>query len=263
MTGAIPRLGGAAVCVAFQTVGDAITAIAPFYMSCEGGLNARVVTPRHHAIPRLGWVGNGKRVSQALRAHKLAPQLLKVMRTFTCTTYDGALLLDALSRVRPELACSMTAVQTTLSNYRTHRRNFESPPSMARRATRSLSISPFEKGNRVFIYLPAVDEWYPGVVRMVHRADSLSVAYDNPQLTRIDDDASCKPTSEVRPDIVHEPVVRGEGTMGVGKPDGEEDADDTKATFAQLMVCIPLAPPPLSILSTQPVNHKVSQPDNH
>ena len=26
--------------------------------------------------------------------------------------------------------------------------------------------------------------------------------------------------------------------MGVGKPDGEEDADDTKATFAQLMVWI-------------------------
>ena len=70
--------------------------------------------PPHHAIPLLGWVGNGKRVSQALRDHKLAPQLLKVMRTFTCTTYDGALLLDALSRVRPELACSLTAVQTTL-----------------------------------------------------------------------------------------------------------------------------------------------------
>ena len=145
VTGAIPRLAIAAICVPLVTRGGAITAIVPFYMSTKVGLNARVVPPRHHAIPRLGWVGKGNRVSQALREHRLAPQLLSLMRRFTCTTYDGALLLRALAAARPDLTSSMTAVTTTLSNYARHRQDFKSGPSIARSATRSLAISAYSK----------------------------------------------------------------------------------------------------------------------
>ena len=145
VTGAIPRRAGAAICVPLETAGKAITAIVPFYMSDKGGLNARAVTPRHHAIPRLGWVGKGKRLSAAIREHSLAPQLLKLMRTFTCTTYDGALLLRALATARPDLAASEVAVNTTLSNYNSHLLSFSSPQSVARTATRSLSITPYSK----------------------------------------------------------------------------------------------------------------------
>ena len=145
VTGAIPRRAGAAICVPLETAGKAITAIVPFYMSDKGGLNARAVTPRHHAIPRLGWVGKGKRLSAAISEHSLAPQLLKLMRTFTCTTYDGALLLRALATARPDLAASEVAVNTTLSNYNSHLLSFSSPQSVARTATRSLSITPYSK----------------------------------------------------------------------------------------------------------------------
>ena len=89
------------------------------------------------------------------------------------------------------------------------------------------------QGTRVFAYLEAADEWHPAVVRMVHRTDCLSISYDNPQLTRIDNDASAKPTSAVRPDVVH---PQAGGGMGVGHPHGEEDDDDTKAAAAALMV---------------------------
>lgn len=90
VTGAVPRLAAATICVPLQTRGGALTAIAPFYMSTRGGMNARVVVPRHHGIPRLGWVGSGKRLSCELRGHRLAIPLLNLMRVFTCTTYDGA-----------------------------------------------------------------------------------------------------------------------------------------------------------------------------
>ena len=145
VSGAIPRLAAASICVPLQTRGGAVTAIAPFYMSVTGGMNARVVVPRHHAIPRLGWVGSGKRLTQELREHRLAVPLLNLMRAFTCTTYDGALLLRALADARPDLTASSTAVTTTLSNYQTNLANFMSPPSIACRATRSLSISPYAK----------------------------------------------------------------------------------------------------------------------
>lgn len=145
VTGAIPRTVVAAICVPLQTKGGAITAIAPFYMSKQGGLNARVVTPRHHAIPRLGWVGAGQRLAAAIREHVLAPQLLKLMRTYTVTTFEGAFLLDALAVARPDLVASKTAVATTLSNYKSNLLNFSSPPSVARTSTRSQSISPYAK----------------------------------------------------------------------------------------------------------------------
>ena len=108
-------------------------------------MNARVVTPRHHAIPRLGWVGAGKLLTQALRKHRHARQLLKMMRSFTRTTYDGAFLLRALARTRPDLACSFSAVEKTLANYETNLCNFAEPASLAHTATRSQSISPYAK----------------------------------------------------------------------------------------------------------------------
>ena len=145
MTGAISKLPLATICVAFETAGGAVTSIAPFHVSGSGGLNARVVTPRHHAIPRFGWVSSGRRVSQALREHALAPQLVTWMRRFTCTTYDGALLLRALAQARPDLECSVSAVTSTLANYETNLRSFASPPSLARTATRSTSIKPYAK----------------------------------------------------------------------------------------------------------------------
>ena len=87
-------------------------------------------------------------------------------------------------------------------------------------------------------------------MRMVHNNGSLSVSYDNPQLTRIDTDASSKPASHVRPDVAFAPAARAIESVGVGKPDGEEDEDDSRATFSLLMVrhrlphCLPHCLPP-------------------
>lgn len=145
VTGAIPRLWVAAICVPLVTRGGAITAIVPFYVSVKGGLNARVVTPRHHAIPRLGWVGAGVRVTQALREHRLALPLLTLMRRFTCTTYNGALLLRALGELRPDLLASQTTTTRTLSNYERNLTSFSSPPSLGRSGTRSCSVLPYKK----------------------------------------------------------------------------------------------------------------------
>ena len=92
------------------------------------------------------------------------------------------------------------------------------------------------QGDRVFAYLEAAEEWHPAAVRMVHYNGRLSVSYDNLQLTRIDTDASSKPASHVRPDVARAPAARAIERVGVGKPNGEEDEDDSRATFSLLMV---------------------------
>lgn len=92
------------------------------------------------------------------------------------------------------------------------------------------------QGDRVFARFEGAGEWYPGTVRTVHSNETVSIGYDNVELTRLDNSASCKPIAHVRPDVVFVPTSQ-EVVVGLGKPDGEEEDDDTKAKFAMLMVC--------------------------
>ena len=76
----------ATIVVPFVTKGGAISAVAPFYVAVSGGgSRARVVTPRHHGVPRRGFVASGARLGDALRAAPLAAALVDLARRFMAT----------------------------------------------------------------------------------------------------------------------------------------------------------------------------------
>ena len=120
VTGALPRQHRAVICIALQDSGGSIIAVAPFYVACPkktvkkkaggggggsavkkaSGANAKVVTPRHWGVPRLGWVASGSKLGAQMREEKDAVSLVRMTRIFTATTYDGALLLADLRAVR-------------------------------------------------------------------------------------------------------------------------------------------------------------------
>ena len=141
----MPRRWTAVICVAFKDAGGAIVAVAPFYVAAPRkkgkGANAKVVTPRHYGVPRAGFVTSGGRLSEQLRAHEHAGTLVDMARRFTAATYDGALLLAALRKERPELAASVTAVDKTLANYEHHLKTYEGvTPAAPSTRLRSASV---------------------------------------------------------------------------------------------------------------------------
>ena len=236
MTGAIPRRPSAAIVIAFQAADNTIVALAPFYVGVSGGRNARVVTPRHTGVPRRGWVAAGRKLGPTLSAHKLAPELLTLMRRFTATTYDGALLLDCLAPLG--YPASSYAVARTLKNYHSNLAAYTNPSSVRAVVTRSQHMSPFSRGDRVFARLD--DTWYQATVRMVKRDGTLSISYVAPGLDDDDPHVSMKPEADVRPDIAHmdcEMKHARSSTPGAHR-DPEEDEDEFPArTAAHLTEC--------------------------
>ena len=232
VTGAIPRRPTAAIVVALQQPSDdAIVAIVPFYMGCTGGRNARVVTPRHHGVPRRGWVGAGRRLGEAIRGHEHHHELLTLMRRFTATTYNGAFLLDALGGAG--YPASPMAVATTLRNYEANLTTYSTPPSLASVATRSMHVSPFTRGERVFARLG--EDWFEAHVRMVHRDGTLSIGYVDESLDADDPDSARKAEADVRPDVVHASadVPPPSGTPSAHPKDPEDDVDESPSRIAQ------------------------------
>ncbi|KAL1519333.1 hypothetical protein AB1Y20_022859 [Prymnesium parvum] len=152
VTGALPRTPPAVVAVPFRRRSDnAITAIAPFYMSTSRGLNAPAVTPRHHGIPRRGWVAPGLRLLDEVRAApRLSSEVLEVTRRFTAVTYSGAMLAKVLADEHG-LPASKSAVDVTLSNMEKHFRHFCGGPAVTAHGTRSSFVLPFQADQRVFI----------------------------------------------------------------------------------------------------------------
>lgn len=232
VTGAIPRRPTAAIVVALQQPSDgAIVAIAPFYMGCTGGRNARVVTPRHHGVPRRGWVGAGRRLGEAIRLHVHHYELLTLMRRFTATTYNGAFLLHALGGAG--YPASPTAVATTLRNYDANLTTYSTPPSLASVATRSLHVSPFTRGERVFARLG--EDWFEARVRIVHRDGTLSIGYVDESLDSDDPGRARKPEVDVRPDVVHvsADVPPPSGPPSAHPKDPEDDVDESPSRIAE------------------------------
>lgn len=213
-----------------------ITALAPFYIGLTGGRNARVVTPRHHAVPRRGWVGAGRLLGAALCAHPLHRELLTLMRRFTATTYNGAFLLQSLKTLG--FPTSPTAVATTIKNYHANLISYRQPPSLAAVATRSQYVVPFLRGQRVFAKLDG--EWHEATVNMLHRDGTISITYLDPDLQADDPEAARKPEGDVRPDIVHpnpnpNPTGGPEGSSSSASAhpkDPEEDVDECRAMVA-------------------------------
>ena len=234
MTGAIPRRPEAAVVVALEQADHAITGVAVFYVGVTGGRNARVVTPRHHAVPRRGWVGAGRLLGPALAAHPLHTELLALMRRFTATTYAGALLLQSLAPLG--YPASPTAADTTMRNYHNNLRAYQSPPALAKLATRSQHTCPFMRGEHVFAQLDG--EWHEATIAMVHRDGTLSVSYVDAGLQADDPNAARKAEAEVRPDIVHaaaEGSTAGAcgGHSGAHVKDPEELVDETPSRITE------------------------------
>ena len=131
--------------MALKDSGGAIIAVAPFYVATPkkgngGGANAKVVTPRHWGVPRAGWVCPGSQLAAQMRQHEHAASLVDMARIFTATTYDGALLLADLRRVRPDLAASAAAVNKTIANYE-HHLSIYSEAALAAPSTRLRSAS--------------------------------------------------------------------------------------------------------------------------
>lgn len=169
------------VAVPFRRRSDnAITSIAPFYVSTSRGLNAPAVTPRHHGIPRRGWVAPGQRLLDEVRAApRLSGEVLDVTRRFTAVTYSGAMLAKALADEHG-LTASKSAVDVTLSNMlEKHFRHFCGGPAVTAHGTRSSFVMPFEADQRVFIRVFADNsechEWFPGRVVRAHRDGTVAV----------------------------------------------------------------------------------------
>lgn len=177
VTGAIPRTPVATVAIPLQRTSDkAITGIAPFYISVASGLNAPAVTPRHHGIPRRGWVAPGYRLlEEAIADLHRNPEVMQCLRRFTATTYNGALLAKVVGE-QYKLPASDAAVTITLRNMERHFHHFCGGPQTAAYNTRSNQLLPFEAGARVFILFSAtVGEWFPGHVARAHRDGTVAI----------------------------------------------------------------------------------------
>ena len=232
VSGAIPRRPVAAIVVALQQVSDdAIVAVAPFYIGVAGGRNARAVTPRHHGVPRRGWVGPGRLLDEAIRRHPLKAELLTLSRRFTATTYNGAFLLRALAEAGHP--ASVAEAESTISNYERNLVTYSTPPSLAAMATRSQHICPFVRGERVFCRVG--DEWYEARVRMIHRDGTLAVQYADPTLHNDDPDSARKAEADVRPDVVPlaEPPPPSTAVSAAHPKAPEEDQDDCPSSATE------------------------------
>jgi len=189
VTGALPRRWTAVILVPMADGGGAIVSVVPFYVAVRrGGANARVVIPRHTAVPRRGFVAHGAGFGQATRAHARREALVEATRRFTATTYDGALLLADLCAARPELAVSPTAVGLTLRNHEVHWQHFTEGPGPSSRV-RSAVVGPYQLGDHVFVRLggggddddAADDDWWAAIVEKVHRNDTVAVRLALPE----------------------------------------------------------------------------------
>lgn len=201
VTGATPRRWTATVAVGIRSAGGAITGIAVFYVGVKGGQRAAIAVPRHHAIPRRGFVAGGHQLSDSLRRHRRAADLVDMTRWFTKTIYDGALLLTDLHAARPDLPfASRVAVERTLYNYQLHLEHFSGGAPTASR-TRSHTLAPFTRGDHVFAqYGIATDElWWPATIVVARRDGTCSLHYDDSD----EDDPTmhCKPNERIRPDV--------------------------------------------------------------
>jgi hypothetical protein len=207
--------------------------VAPFYVSVTGGSRARVVVPRHHAVPRLGFVAPGALLGDALREHSRAASLVELTRRFTATIYDGALLLADLAAMHG-VAASPTAVTRTLVNYERHLSFYcgDAPPSSR---LRSHTVSPYAVGDRVFVHLHGSEQdeptWWPASIRATHADSTCTVSLD---VLEDEEDAVVRvPQADVRPDVA---FVSTRAVLAAS--DAEDDKDETMAVFAELMAAL-------------------------
>ncbi|KAL1529458.1 hypothetical protein AB1Y20_000405 [Prymnesium parvum] len=234
VTGAIPRTPVATVAIPLQRISDkAITGIAPFYISVASGLNAPAVTPRHHGIPRRGWVAPGHRLlEEAIATYKEKPQVLRCLRRFTATTYNGALLARVLGE-EYKLPASDAAVNITLRNMERHLQHFRGGPQTAAYNTRSNQLLQFIAGARVFIRASTSGEWFPGQVSRTHRDGTMAVRYDDETLQQADPHVAHKELSNVRADVACSSSHNPKQTRATTDP--EEDTDTSTAEVAEFM----------------------------
>jgi hypothetical protein len=245
VTGATPRRWTATVAVGIRTAGGAITGISVFYVGVKGGKRAAIAVPRHHGMPRRGFVASGHHLSDSLRQHARAADLLEMARWFTKTTYDGALLLLDLYTARPDLPfASQVAVERTMKNYELHLSHFNGGAPTSSR-TRSQTVAPFTRGDYVFAHYGTADDelWWPATIVMARRDGTCSLRYDDSD----EDDPTmhCKPVERIRPDVAGAGTTDNAGVSSLTltdgsltsrvQPDGEEDHDPSAALIAELM----------------------------
>ena len=234
VTGAIPRRAQATVVVPLVDASGAVVGLAPFYMGKTGGLNAQPVTPRHHGVPRRGWVAPGKRLDAAIEKHSKSEAVRTLLRRFTATTYDGAFLLVALAKVG--VHASVTLAQQTVDTYWERLSRYDQPAGDVAMTTRSQHFSPYSRGQRVFSRLAGDDQddiWWPATINMVRRDGTHSITYDETDQNSIDANRTCKPESELRPDI----CVPAAESAGCGDVRSAEDDDVPSRAEVSAQIC--------------------------
>lgn len=158
---------------------NAIIGIAPFYIGVHKGSQAPVVTPRHNAIPRRGWVAKGAAVMRAIDAHnQLHRPVLECLRSVLATVFNGAIILRALAKQHGLLASPSAATKTLIlmQDKLTQFSGGEtSPPA---------TMPAFHRGERISIRFSSNEfianctgEWFPGEVRTVRRDGTIWVKY--------------------------------------------------------------------------------------
>ena len=242
VTGAVPRDPKGCVAIALQDAGDAITHLPIFYMAVSvGGKRSRATVPRHFGIPRRGFVSSGERLSARITAHEdplEAEAMRNITRAFAATTYDGAYLLKALLE-QHDVAASVTATATTLTNYDRHRREFQTGVAGVASNTRSHGVRPIQVGDRVFASLEEEEDppsWtdIATVVctRGLRTSGKVRVKYDDETILQDHPDKEHLPLARIRPDVCSEGGDGGVG-RGLGMPaDGEEDKDDPSSKWS-------------------------------
>jgi hypothetical protein len=135
------------------TAGGGVTEIIPFHMSVKMETGWAVTCPPHSAIPRYGFVANGKRVRAEFQEDE-DPRPQKLLRTFTATVYNGARLLRQLGKIYPLLKTSVEAVRRTLDSENC-RRGIHSAgaltPSSATRSRTAGERDSYLPGQAVFV----------------------------------------------------------------------------------------------------------------
>jgi hypothetical protein len=97
------------------TAEGGVTEIIPFHMSVKMETGWAVTGPPHTAIPRHGFVANGKRVRAEFQKYE-DHRPLQLLRTFTATVYNGARILRELGKIVSRLKTSAEAVRRTLDS---------------------------------------------------------------------------------------------------------------------------------------------------
>lgn len=88
----------------------------------------RATSPPHCAVPRKGYVCNGKKLLQILATDEFKMPRAVVLAMTACVV-SAAYALDKMNKLYPEMATSQTAVKRTIRTFERRKRTHDSGTS--------------------------------------------------------------------------------------------------------------------------------------